>query len=363
MNHDDCHRHKKDKPHVSRRSFLKLTAAALASSPLTTACGGNVGQQRIRSVTDADRALRRNADSPLAIAYCESYEEDMFKLLKPLLKDLDLPDLTGKSVLIKPNIVDAMQGRPLTTNPAMLAVAAQLVDYLGAKDIVIGEGPAHNRDTELILERSGMRKVITKLGVKFVDLNIDDLEKYENPNGFSKLETLFLPKSVANADIVVSLPKLKTHHWARLTCSMKNLYGTVPGRKYGWPKNTLHFAGIDNCTLDLVRLIKPAIQLVDAVVAMEGDGPLYGTAKQANFIMLGTDPVAVDSTCARIMGIDPVNVPYLHIGGQAIGHVDPARIKIFGTEIAKVASNFKPAPTFDATGRELKHQDARTASS
>src|SRR5205823_5792429 len=139
--------------------------------------------------------------------------------------------------------------------------------------------PGHMRDTEFLLQASGIGPLCKKHKLRYVDLNLDDLEKVENVDGFSKMKDFYLPKTIMEADAVISVPKMKTHHWVGMTASMKNLFGTVPGRKYGWPKNILHINGIPHSILDLVHLIKPQIGFVDGIVAMEGDGPIMGTAK------------------------------------------------------------------------------------
>jgi uncharacterized protein (DUF362 family) len=355
--------HEHEHKHMSRRHFLGVAAGAMAAGHILGGCGVKVVDIKVQPATDAQRAEKRKTDSPLAIVRCDSYDQNIFALLKPHLKDLDLPDLHGKTVMLKPNMIDLAPGKPITTSVAVIEAAFELVKHLGAKDIVVGEGPGHNRETERLLAESGHGPLYKRLGLKFVDLNLDDLEEVANPNGFAKIDKFYFPKTAAKADLIVSIPKLKTHHWARLTNCMKNMYGCVPGRRYGWPKNVLHYNGIDNCILDLTRLLKPGIQLVDAVVAMEGDGPLNGTAKDAKFVMLGTDPAAVDATCARIMGIDPENVPYIRGAGEAIGNIDPAHIKIFGASVDEVKTPFKPSPLFDATGKRLKTEDANAASS
>jgi uncharacterized protein (DUF362 family) len=353
--HDEEH-------NLSRRRFLQATAGTLSGSSFLYGCV-RTPDAKIAKPTAGQIAGRRQGDSSLAIASCDSYEQNIFALLKPYLKDLQLPDLHGKTVLVKPNMIDVIPGRPITTAPAVIQAAVELADYLGAKEVIVGEGPAHNRDTEFLLGASGHGAIIKKLGLRFVDLNLDDLEKVDNPEPFSKLDHLYLPKTVVHADAIVSVPKMKTHHWARITCSMKNLYGCIPGRKYGWPKNVLHYHGIDNCILDINRLLKPALQVVDAVVAMEGDGPIMGTAKNTNFVMLGTDAVATDATCARIMGLKIENVPYLRVAGEVIGNTNPDHIKVFGTEVAQVATEFKPAPCFDPSGKSIKFDDPNAASS
>jgi uncharacterized protein (DUF362 family) len=354
---------------LSRRQFIKTAAAqgivVAGAGSLISGCGTRTPQVHLPDPSAAQKAGRRQSDSPIFVSRCDQYADDIFSaLLKKGVSNIDLPDLKGKTVLIKPNMVDYWPDRPITTNPAVVKAAVDLVDYLGAREIIIGEAPGHMRDTELLLNTSGLGALVKKLGLRFVDLNLDDIEPVSNTNGFSPLKQIYLPKTALHADAVVSVPKLKTHHWARITCSMKNLYGCVPGRKYGWPKNILHFSGIDNCILDLNMLLKPAIQVVDAVVAMEGDGPLNGTPKQSNFIMVGTDAPAVDSTCARAMGIDPKNVPYLRVAGEVIGNIDPTHIKLFGVDqMATLTTPFKPSPNFNQAGNPLTHGDPNMSGS
>jgi uncharacterized protein (DUF362 family) len=148
--------------------------------------------------------------------------------------------------------------------------------------------------------------------------------------------------------LVVSLPKLKTHHWAAMTASMKNFFGVVPGAVYGWPKNILHFHGIDNSILDLNATIRPHLTIVDAVVAMEGDGPIMGTPRQTGFLAMGTDLVAVDATCARIIGLDPAKITYLKEASSFLGHLDPSRIDQRGEDPARYRTTFDVLPHFKA---------------
>ena len=152
---------------------------------------------------------------------------------------------------------------------------------------------------------------------------------------------LMLPVEVLKSDFVVSMAKLKTHHWAGMTAAMKNLFGLVPGAVYGWPKNLLHIHGIDNSILDLNATVRPAFAIVDAVVAMEGDGPIMGTPRPCGFLAMGTDLVAVDSTCARIMGLEPAQNPLS--GGRLtfLGNVEPDRIVQRGENPARFETRFE----------------------
>jgi uncharacterized protein (DUF362 family) len=136
------------------------------------------------------------------------------------------------------------------------------------------------------------------------------------------------------------MPKLKTHHWAGLTCSMKNFFGVVPGAVYGWPKNLLHIKGIHASILDLVATIRPALTIVDGIVGMEGDGPIMGRARPVGFVALGTDLPAVDATCARVIGVDPEKVPYLSAAGHFLGNIDAGRIEQRGERPERFRTEF-----------------------
>jgi hypothetical protein len=98
------------------------------------------------------------------------------------------------------------------------------------------------------------------------------------------------------------MPKIKTHHWAGVTLSMKNMFGIVPGTKYRWPKNILHWKGIHRSILDICATAPLHFVIADGVIAMEGNGPLHGTHRDLGKIVLADDPVAVDFMCAHLMG-------------------------------------------------------------
>jgi uncharacterized protein (DUF362 family) len=134
---------------------------------------------------------------------------------------------------------------------------------------------------------------------------------------------------------------MKTHHWAGATLSMKNFFGLVPGSIYGWPKNELHNVegGISQSIVELNRIFRRSFAIVDGIVGMEGNGPIQGTPKQAGVLVMGSDLVAVDSTCCRVMGIDPEKVSYLRMAAD-LGHVRPERIQQRGETIASVRTNF-----------------------
>ena len=109
------------------------------------------------------------------------------------------------------------------------------------------------------------------------------------------------------------MPKIKTHHWSGVTLSMKNMFGVVPGTRYGWPKNILHWKGIQESILDLCATVPIHFVIADGIVAMEGNGPLNGTPRPLGTIVLADDPVAADATCARLMGFDPGRLVHIRM--------------------------------------------------
>jgi hypothetical protein len=114
-----------------------------------------------------------------------------------------------------------------------------------------------------------------------VDLNYDEGYTVKNEGRRTRIPTLTLPVTLRETDWVVSVAKLKTHHWAGVTLSMKNLFGVMPGIYYGWPKNLFHWEGIDKSILDINETVKTDFAIVDGVIGMEGDGPIMGTPKPA----------------------------------------------------------------------------------
>ena len=125
-----------------------------------------------------------------------------------------------------------------------------------------------------------------------------------------------------------------------VTASMKNLYGTIPGCKYGWPKNVLHYSGIPETVFDINASLPKTIAIVDGIDCMEGDGPIMGTLKRMGLVLVGTCPAAVDATVCRLMDVDPLAVPYLKLAADRLGPVDEQSIAQRGEAWRPLASPF-----------------------
>jgi uncharacterized protein (DUF362 family) len=254
-------------------------------------------------------------------------------------------NLAGKAILLKPNLVEDLPG-PVNTNANIIGAAARCFLRLGATRVVIGEGPGHQRDTELVVQAAGLKTHLADREIEFMDLNRDELARVKLKANYSGLGELWLPRTVLDSDFVVSMPKVKTHHWAGVTLSLKNMFGIVPGMKYGWPKNLLHWHGIHESILDICATVPIHFVIADGITAMEGNGPLQGTTRELGRIVLADDPVAADATCARLMGFDPLRVQHLSEGGRFLGNLRADRITMLAERIEGPIRPFAVAPEF-----------------
>jgi uncharacterized protein (DUF362 family) len=283
--------------------------------------------------------------SRVAIVRAPAYDRDLAALLGEALREFDLP-IRGKKVLLKPNFVEPDPEGVINTHPAVVAAARECFLRLGAESVRVAEGPGHERDTEGIVETIRLRDYMGPLPGQFIDLNTDEVRSVPLPTRASRLKELYFPRTVLEADFVVSLPKLKTHHWVGVTLSLKNMFGIVPGCCYGWPKNILHWAGITGSILDINSTVRPDFAIVDGIVGMEGNGPIQGSPKSSQVLIVGDDPVAVDATSARVMGFAPERIDYLAKAGALLGHLKPEKILQLGESIANVRTPFAVLPAF-----------------
>lgn len=276
------------------------------------------------------------------IAKNQSYDGDLIRTIRDGLTTCGfIPDgARGKRVLLKPNMVEPTRDCPhMTTHPAVVLAAAEVFRTWGAT-VTVGEGPGHFRDTDLALAESGVGEALDAARLPFADLNYQEVAWTKNGGRKCRLDGFFFPQAVAEADLIVSLPKMKTHHWVGVTASMKNLYGTIPGCKYGWPKNVLHYSGIPETVFDINASLPKTIAIVDAIDCMEGDGPIMGTLKKMGLILVGTNPAAVDATACRLMQVDPYGVPYLELAAGRLGPIDENQITQRGENWQPLASPF-----------------------
>ncbi len=283
--------------------------------------------------------------SRVSIIRATSYSANLVDIVRRILIEHQVA-VAGKRVLLKPNLVEFSPSAPINTNPVFVAAVSDAFHSLGAREILIAEGPGHRRMTLDMASEAGYFSAIPGFEKNFTDLNLDDVSRVRLRNPFSSLSELYLPHTVLGCDLLVSLPKMKTHHWTGATLSMKNLFGVVPGGVYGWPKNPLHWAGIDECVADLHYLFPRQFCLVDGIEAMEGNGPILGTLKNAGVIVAGDHPPSVDATCCRMMEIDPNKIGYLRLVARRSGW-NNASIEQIGERIESVKTRFALLPALE----------------
>ena len=321
---------------MTTRRRLLVGAGALATASVSMAVG-----QRVKHVLDQPRTAA-------ATFACPDYDEA--RLVDTLTRGLaqfpqTLARAKGGRVVLKPNIVEYHPDHPINTDARFLAAAVVAFKKHGAAEVLIAEGPGHHRDSELLLERTGLHVLMKEVGTRFVDLNLDkpvDLKLVRNLTGMGRMK---LAGTAVGADLLVSCAKLKCHHWVGVTLTMKNLFGVFPGAVYGWPKNPLHWAGLEQSILDIWDLLPNTFGLVDGIIGMEGDGPIKGTAKQVGAIVMGPQLPAVDATCARLMGFSAGELGFLRVAARLGGTVEPSRIEDRGETVE--VSPFQVLPQFE----------------
>ncbi len=316
---------------MRRRDFLKYTALGSLGTTLA-GCQSSGHWQR--------EAFRKKASSRVAVLAAKAYDQPLKDVILRGIKLCGL-QVAGKRIVLKPNLVEFDPKGVINTNPAVIEAAIDAFQTLGAAAVIVAEGPGHRRDNEYLLTASGLYDVIRDHKVRYLDLNTDDVRATPVRSDYTRFKQLYLPETLFNNDLLVSMPKLKTHHWAGVTLSMKNMFGIVPGAVYGWPKNILHWQGIDNSILDInSSLPLPQFAIVDGIVGMQGNGPLQGQAKSAGVMIFGDDFVSVDASAARLMKLEPRKINYLAKADEFLGNLAYERIEQIGEKLESLEQDF-----------------------
>ena len=283
--------------------------------------------------------------STVSIVRAAAYDDRLYGTVREMLL-ADGLNVKGKRVVLKPNLVEFEPESTINTHPMLVHAAYEAFLSMGAASVHIAEGPGHRRNTMDMADAAGYFETVPGFDDLFTDLNLDDVTRVRPKRQFSRFGKLYLPNTILGADLLVSMPKMKTHHWAGATLSMKNLFGVVPGGVYGWPKNALHWAGIHESIADLHALFPRKFAIVDGIVGMEGNGPIQGTQKHMRLLVAGADSVAVDATCCRLMRIDPFQIAYLRLAASAHpeSHIMKRNIRQIGEAVAAVSTPFELPP-------------------
>ncbi|UCF42823.1 MAG: DUF362 domain-containing protein [Planctomycetota bacterium] len=276
--------------------------------------------------------MSRHLPNPtVALTQCSDYSQakiakaiaTQFELLGGLEKFVK----PGDTVLLKPNLIAPKSRRHATqTDPAVIIESARLLKDFGAKPFV-GDSPAWGNVFGCI-KALKVQEPLKKLGVPVKPLikpKICRIGKYNTKVGISAV--------ALHADVIINLPKFKTHQQLLATFAVKNMFGTVAGKR----KALWHFAKGKNpddfCELliAIFKFLNPALTIIDAVTVMDGPGPIGGRARPLGYFIGGTEPIACETICCGLVNIKPEDLPIIKVARQtAFGCSDPANIKIVG---------------------------------
>ena len=215
----------------------------------------------------------------------------------------------GQVVALKPNLVRAMTpDQAATTHPMLVAAVIRAVRAAGAEALVVDSpgGPFTPGALKALYRKTGMDWAVREAGGS---LNLDVRSVQVPVEDGHALHRIDVAAAIAEADAVINLPKLKTHNLTGLTLSVKNLFGVVPGTLkiayHGKMQETERFC---QGMLDILSCTRPVLNIMDAVIAMEGNGPSGGEPRPANALILGADALSVDAVATALVGLDPTDV-------------------------------------------------------
>ena len=270
--------------------------------------------------------------APVALTRCPDYEEA--RVAEAIARQFELLGGIGRfvkpgdRVLLKPNFIAPRSHRRYATqtHPAVILAAARLLVDYGAKPFVADSPAWANAATcARVLE---LTEPLKRLGVPLRALDEPRTCRLGPGRPRVKISSVAL-----DADVVINLPKFKAHQQLVTTFAVKNLFGTVCGKR----KALWHFKKGDDvtefCTLliDIYRYVAPALTIIDGIVAMEGQGPIRGTKKPLGWLIGGIDPIACEVTCSRLIDMRPEQIPIIRTAREiGFGCADPERIDIVG---------------------------------
>ncbi|HOD15357.1 MAG TPA: DUF362 domain-containing protein [Spirochaetota bacterium] len=282
--------------------------------------------------------------SQVALIRCNSYDLEEVRIA--VRRGLDLLGgagrfaTQGRKVLLKPNLlVGEAPEKCVNTHHAVFRAVVELFLETGAL-LSYGDSPAFG-STSFAAKRCGIQDAAHDLNIPEADFKTG-IDVFFEKGVQNKKFTV--AKAVTDNDVVISLPKLKTHAFEKFTGAVKNQFGCIPGVRKGEYHIKLPDAEqFARMLVDLNGLVNPALYIMDGIMAMEGNGPRGGKPRRMNLLILSADPIALDATVCRLLGLDPEYVPTITAGAAAgYGTHAESGIELLGDDPAR----FK-APDFD----------------
>ncbi len=243
----------------------------------------------------------------------------------------------GKRVLIKPNLTVNMPAKTgVTTHPYLVAAAAEYLIDSGADEVLIGESSATRVGPSF--RELGFSQIAEELGIGLLDFWEEEAVSVEVPQPLA-MKSFRIAKAVLEAQVILNMPVLKIHQGeSKVTLCAKNMMGCI------WGDKSFMHTDFDSKIIDLLKVVRPTLNIVDGIVGMEGD-EINGKAVGANLLVAGKDFVAADSVCSRIMGFVHGEVGHIvKAESYGMGWADPAKITIRGLSLNDVVRRFERSP-------------------
>jgi uncharacterized protein (DUF362 family) len=257
-------------------------------------------------------------------------QEDTTEILKEAIKNAGL---YGKQrIFVKPNISHPEYVPGVVTSPALIS---ELVSLLrdDNREVIVGESNGYNYPCRVAFEKTGIEAAVKKAGGAVINLSEGKVVKVKFES--SPLKELFLPKTVLEADAIVDLALMKTHEWAMYSGAIKNLFGCVPSNR----RIYLH-PYLSEVFYRLYTILKPQLTVIDARVAIEGNGPTKGNPVKMDLMLTSNCALAIDVIASKIMGLNMEEISYLnYIARKTNLHADA--IAVQGLQVPEVARKFE----------------------
>jgi uncharacterized protein (DUF362 family) len=237
-------------------------------------------------------------------------------------------------VFVKPNMSHPEYVPGVVTSPDLIREVVGLLRD-DNREVIVGESNGFNYPCWSAFDKTGIEQAVKEAGGSVINLSDDRVVKVSVDGGVA-VKQLFLPKTLLDADAVVDLALMKTHEFAAYSGAIKNLFGCVPSNK----RIYLH-PYLNEVFYDLYAILKPHLTIMDARVAVEGNGPTKGDPVQMGLILTGDDAFAVDVVASRVMGLRLKDVDYLSYIARKTG-LNEDSIAVEGLQIADVVRRFEP---------------------
>ncbi|MFA4843597.1 MAG: DUF362 domain-containing protein [Candidatus Margulisiibacteriota bacterium] len=243
----------------------------------------------------------------------------------------------GQKVLIKPNaLLGETPEHAVTTHPAVIGAVVKAVVKAGGIALV-GDSPGNaHSNVHLTMEKTGFKVAAESNGGQLVYFQHEGVVELPSPSHSLKMPSIRIAKAVLDADVIINLPKLKTHGLTLYTGAIKNMFGSVPG----FHKTSYHTAcprarDFAAAIVDIYQITKPALNIMDAIVGMEGPGPNSGDPRKMGLLIASTDGVAMDAIGSYLIGYEPSRIlTTLDAHQRGLGEIDLKKIEIIGPELA-----------------------------